>query len=139
MKKCFRCKLTKDLSNFYLNGKGTYCKPCHIMYMKKWKIENQDSKIVADRRYRLYKRYGITPEQYETMFKNQHGACAICKGQNLDGTRLSTDHCHKTGKVRGLLCDPCNRALGFFKDDYRLLVKASEYLEGINSISRIGQ
>lgn len=74
-------------------------------------------------------RYGITPEEYESMEKNQSGLCAICGGPPAGRwSRLHVDHDHGTGEVRGLLCFSCNTLLGCAKDDPRILEKAIEYL-----------
>jgi Recombination endonuclease VII len=79
------------------------------------------------RDYQLRK-YGINSQQYDVMFKNQNGMCAIC-GRPPKNRRLNVDHCHKTGRIRGLLCWRCNRGLGFFwNDDPVLMKKAIEYL-----------
>lgn len=76
------------------------------------------------------KKYGLTPEQYEAMVAAQNNQCAICGGgPRPKGFRLGVDHCHKTGKVRGLLCLPCNHAMGIFKDDLTRLRAAVAYLE----------
>lgn len=66
-------------------------------------------------------KYGISPEDYSRMFADQNGKCAVCgvEGSDKPGDkkkpRLAIDHCHTTGKVRGLLCGPCNRAEGLLK------------------------
>jgi hypothetical protein len=66
-----------------------------------------------DRRrdYMLRHRYGITAAQYDSLLEDQGGVCAICARSNASGRRLHTDHDHATGKVRGLLCERCNRYL----------------------------
>jgi hypothetical protein len=72
--------------------------------------------------------YGISLEEYNKMLSAQGGSCAICSC--VPGLRrLAVDHNHSTGKVRGLLCGPCNRALGILSDDPALLRAASDYLE----------
>ncbi len=76
----------------------------------------------------LKRKYNLTPEQYLTMLKNQNGVCAIC-GKQEKNRRLAVDHCHKTGKIRGLLCALCNTAIGKFNDDVNLLTKAIKYLK----------
>lgn len=76
-------------------------------------------------RIRLKSRYGITPEDYEKMFKKQKGKCAIC---GIKKDKLDIDHCHTTKKVRGLLCGSCNRALGLLKDNTEFLNNAIKYL-----------
>lgn len=76
-------------------------------------------------------KYGVTKEKYQEMLDSQNGVCAICKTKpNFDKLkkRFAIDHCHTTGKVRGLLCDPCNRGIGFLRDDPNILLSATEYL-----------
>jgi hypothetical protein len=74
----------------------------------------------------------VTQEQFDQMVENQNGLCLICgkppsgKGKSAI---LHVDHCHDTGKVRGLLCTNCNCGIGFFKDDPELVKKALAYLE----------
>lgn len=80
------------------------------------------------RRGRLKARYGITLEQWMKLFELQDGVCAICKQPETKAQSLSVDHCHKTGKIRALLCNSCNKGLGFFKDNSRLLKIAAEYV-----------
>lgn len=76
--------------------------------------------VTYNRRVHLRRFYGITPEQYDEMFKTQNGKCAACGREQEDGARhvdrLQVDHDHSTGAVRGLLCSTCNRALGFLSD-----------------------
>lgn len=72
-------------------------------------------------------RYGIELEEYEQMLEDQGGTCYIC--DNPPGKyRLSVDHCHESGTVRGLLCHDCNHGLGKFKDNIGLLFRAIKYL-----------
>ena len=76
----------------------------------------------------LQKKYGISQAQWKAMYDKQRGACAIC-GCRQRYQSLATDHCHKTGKVRGLLCVNCNRGLGKFFDSPIRLHRAAEYIE----------
>lgn len=76
----------------------------------------------------LKSRFGITIDQYNAMEVEQNYTCIICNGKDKSGRSLAVDHCHTTGKVRGLLCTECNTALGLFKDETALLNKAIEYL-----------
>jgi hypothetical protein len=81
----------------------------------------------------MVRKYGITLYDYSRMLVDQEGKCAIC-GTSEGGTRngkakaLAIDHCHKTGKVRQLLCEACNTGLGKFKDSPEILISAAEYL-----------
>jgi hypothetical protein len=68
-------------------------------------------------------------EEYLVMVSRQKGVCAICKKINKNGRALAIDHCHKTGKVRGLLCGKCNIGIGLLDDDIKLLQKATKYLK----------
>lgn len=86
----------------------------------------------------LLRRYGITELEYQEMLKKQKGCCAICgvdkpipSHNSKDGSpqRLAIDHCHETGKVRGLLCFSCNRGIGYLKDSIELLESAIIYLK----------
>jgi hypothetical protein len=78
----------------------------------------------------MKRKYGMTFKKYEQMLSDQSGLCAICASPPPDHhkKRLNIDHCHSSGRVRGLLCDACNRALGLFKDDPDVLLKAISYL-----------
>lgn len=93
---------------------------------KQRNLENPEKRYLTNRKSDLRK-YGITLEQYEQLEKKQKGVCAICGNKNQN-KKLDVDHCHKTGKVRGLLCSNCNNGLGKFKDDKTLLNKAIKYL-----------
>jgi hypothetical protein len=75
------------------------------------------------RRFRL-NRYGISVEEWDTIFDRQGGLCAICKVNPI----RDLDHDHKTGEVRGLLCNPCNQGLGLFNEDRNRLLAAVAYL-----------
>ena len=79
--------------------------------------------------WKLKARYGITVEEYNVMLKNQEFRCAICGIHDDDlPDSLCVDHDHTTGEVRGLLCKPCNLALGSMRDNPLLLQKAAAYL-----------
>ena len=100
-------------------------------YQSKWKSNNID----RVRSYKWKTRFGITSEKYSEMLISQGGVCAICEqeetAQHNTSNRvqkLAVDHCHKTGKVRGLLCQDCNRGIGKFHDDIWRLKSAIEYL-----------
>lgn len=81
-------------------------------------------------RSRLKKYYNITVEQFNEMFSNQLECCAICiKHQSEFNRVFAVDHCHVTGKIRGLLCYRCNQGLGNFRDNIALMYKAIEYLK----------
>jgi hypothetical protein len=93
-----------------------------------WCLANRDKIRRHARRSHLKFYFGITIEQYEKLLIKQNGRCAICQGTN-GRLRLAVDHNHKTNEVRGLLCGPCNRALGLLKDSSKLLAQAIIYLD----------
>ena len=73
--------------------------------------------------------YGITAEEYQAIYEAQGGKCAICQRATGRNKKLSVDHDHKTGEVRGLLCTPCNRdVLGHLRDSVAALLRAVRYL-----------
>ncbi len=87
---------------------------------------NERRQRVAKWRYKV--QYGITIEQYNQMLITQDNKCAICyRDQTQFNTVLCVDHCHKTGKVRGLLCNHCNLGFGLFEEHAERLVSASAY------------
>lgn len=85
----------------------------------------------------LKRTYNIEITTYYELYKKQNGVCAICqcpetaKHKNGKTKRLAVDHCHKTGKVRGLLCVRCNMGIGVFKDSTNLLILAIKYIKGL--------
>lgn len=83
----------------------------------------------AYHRKRLKHYYNMTVKQYEEMNSAQNGVCKICKRVCPSGRKLSVDHCHISGKIRGLLCMKCNKGLGSFEDNMENMKIAIEYLE----------
>ena len=77
----------------------------------------------------LQRLFGITIEEYELILKNQNDVCAICGGVNKNNRTLAVDHNHITGKVRGLLCNRCNPAVGFLLEDILLAEKIISYIK----------
>lgn len=109
-------------------------------YNKIWRDKNPAKvKAIFQRAYtknpdrfanaRLMHEYGISLDKYNELFQIQKGLCAICDSSCKSGKRLSVDHNHDTGEVRGLLCRICNTAIGFFGDDIKKLRKAIAYIE----------
>ena len=119
---------------------------------RQWHIDNKASSAYRHRRYitklmehltpeqrverrewewslRLLKQYGLTRDEYQALWDQQGGVCAICgQPQHRKGVKLYVDHSKSTGHVRGLLCHSCNYGLGVFKDDANRLAAASRYL-----------
>lgn len=120
------------------------CKPCSIAQVKKH--YNKDSQREYRRKIKpmvregykdtyLKKTFNISLDDYNNLKKKQNNYCSICnKPEHRLGKfgfkkDLAVDHCHSTGKVRGLLCQNCNTGLGLFKDDKETLAKAIKYLK----------
>ena len=103
-------------------------------YAKKYREDNKEH----IRNQRMIKKFGIDIDDYNLLLESQNYRCAICKSTETgrkDTKHFSIDHCHKTGKVRGLLCKSCNVMLGEAKDDSNILSKAINYLnEGLGNI-----
>lgn len=84
------------------------------------------------KRYRLARRYGMTLQEYDAMLESQNGKCAICNCPPSEGRDLCVDHNHETGKVRGLLCDLCNKGIGQFGDSAERIESAMLYIKKHN-------
>jgi len=102
-------------------------------YGKKWRLKNKDKLKIYEvtnapkkRNRKLVKKYGITFEDREAMKDKQQDTCAIC-GQTTK--TLHVDHCHRTKKVRGLLCPQHNMMIGLAKDSITILQSAIDYLK----------
>lgn len=86
-----------------------------------------------ERASKLRRKYGLTLDAWNELATRQSFACAVCGVPQTEMERgLFVDHDHKTGRVRGLLCNPCNRGLGYFRDRPDLLQKAKDYLNGLS-------
>lgn len=96
-------------------------------YQREWRKQNPEKA----RNHNLRKMFNISTEEFNILLKKQVGVCAICKQEErLDRySYLSVDHCHETGKIRGLLCSSCNRGLGLFQDKISSLENAISYLK----------
>lgn len=100
------------------------CGPVQLVWKSgRWACE---AKGRDARREHLLTRYGITPEEYDSLLAEQEGRCRICEAERA---LLHVDHDHETNEVRGLLCGNCNRGLGIFSDDPARLRAAARYLE----------
>src|ERR1035437_1228704 len=123
IKKCPTCGETKPSSEYTTLGAGYRSADGNQRY-------KSECKACATKRARVYRRrlIGWTPEQYDQVFLDQGGVCAICGGTD-ENRALAADHDHATGAVRGLLCRRCNQSMGKFDDDLVLLRKVVAYLE----------
>lgn len=154
MKTCTKCESSRELSDFpqdrtKRDGLHSICRACHSAQKKLWRSnpENRESGRLRSKSWReanpeksarsvrsstIKAKYGIDQDRFEEMLAAQGGQCAICGATSPRlswGKHLHIDHCHETGKVRGLLCQPCNTSLGRFGDNPDLLRKAAEYVE----------
>jgi Recombination endonuclease VII len=75
----------------------------------------------------LRKNYGMTIEQYDKLIIAQNYQCAIC-GDKQEDKRLCVDHCHLTGRIRGLLCSRCNQGIGLLRDNADIMLSAIKYI-----------
>ena len=124
MKRCPSCGETKSYVDFPRNkrsrdGFAVYCKPCHNQKGR----ESRD-RAGGSRGYHLWRRYRVTLAEVDDLLREQGGRCAICGRRSPE----HVDHCHVTGRVRGMLCFNCNGGLGQFRDDPEILHAAIEYL-----------
>lgn len=146
MKRCSCCKESKSFLDFYKNrrtkdGLSWVCKLCdkenHKKYQRRlkekgksvWNNKSPEQKahrIKKNKERLLQELYALSYAEFETMLIKQNFCCKIC---NVQTDKLKVDHCHLTGKVRGLLCNSCNLGLGKFQDDPELLEKAVTYLK----------
>lgn len=128
-KACTVCYHVLPLDNFSnaknkRKGKCCQCKECVRKYKQEHKKEAKN--------YRFNTAYGITLEKFNTLFYSQQNKCKICGTRNFGLKGPALDHCHNTGKIRGVLCNKCNLALGLLNDDIEILRNAIQYLEGTN-------
>lgn len=149
---CSRCGVEKSLEAFCKtkstrSGYQNPCKACYNLEKRGYRNANYD-RLRAERkalngttglrelhrRATVKHRYGITQDQYLAMVEAQHGVCLICQEKP---DKLCIDHCHKTGRIRGLLCRKCNLALGHMDDDPVKLVRASQYITSDGQSHRV--
>lgn len=91
--------------------------------------KNQTRKPANQRKYQLRAKYGLTLDDFQRLFDEQNGICAICPRElELGGHKTHVDHCHETGKVRGLLCFHCNTTIGKVNEDQDILARMAAYL-----------
>jgi hypothetical protein len=136
---CKTCGEAKPLTEYYMH-KGrdpqglakypaTSCKLCIIKKEQAKYRANPNKKIRGDWSRNIWQRFGLKAADYTEMLRKQGGVCAICLGPQQANKRMAVDHCHKTGKIRGLLCTLCNSAIGKLKDDPVMIQRALDYLK----------
>jgi hypothetical protein len=127
---CKACDSTKDINEFSNDRHAfrrisRYCKSCNSKKGKR-RYKNAPDKY---RNYSLLKKFGITLLDYQLRLKQQNGGCAICgKSEKENRKMLAIDHDHSTNKIRGILCDSCNKGLGLLGDTPSRLESAWRYL-----------
>lgn len=134
-KRCTMCKIDHPLSDYYSkkgskDGKDYRCKHCHSVMQKRYRKLNPEKFKRQHRAEKLKRLYGMSLEEYDRRVQEQSGKCAVCDKQ--PESNLCVDHDHTTQQVRGLLCSPCNRAIGLLGDNTEGLTKALTYLGKAN-------
>lgn len=139
---CSRCSIEKPTEAFPVRTdtgrRRHHCMACNTAASRRWRNNNRErhnataaalrrQKPEAHRGYTIKYRHGITIQQYKEMEAAQGGKCAICRLPDKNNN-LSVDHCHKTGRIRGLLCGNCNRMIGLGEDEPTRLESAAQYL-----------
>lgn len=141
MKKCSKCEKKLPVTMFFKDnankrdGLYSVCKDCKNDRTAKWRVDNREQYNAKMRAYNKanyaklrLQRYKLTPEVHAQMLLEQKGVCAICEKLPKGKRPLCVDHSHLSGKVRGLLCYGCNRALHIL-ESVELLEKAKNYLK----------
>lgn len=143
---CSKCKNELPLSSYTPSDRSNrypYCRKCRNKSTKLTKLRHPETyekyKQKNKLKYReraLIKKYNLTLEAYRTIHDQQNGVCKICEQpetalqpNGIDIKDLCVDHCHSTGKIRGLLCHGCNAGIGHFQDNTEKLRKAIIYLD----------
>lgn len=145
MKVCPKCKQDRLDSDFGTDRRCNYCcreksklyrkaNPERVKTsVKQWRNEHPEDQKAWLRKARL-KRFGLSEEDYLKLLTDQNGKCAVCKEAETEVysegkiKMLAVDHCHKTNRIRGLLCSACNKAEGLLKSDVQRVLSLAEYL-----------
>lgn len=137
IKKCSTCQVLKSLDSFNKNktkkdGLNTLCRDCSNKKSKRYYLLNKQMHIKKVAVYKsnhkakvIASRLKINESEVQAILDASNSLCAICHRK----TKLVVDHCHSSNKVRGLLCNSCNKGLGFFEDNVERLSSAIKYIE----------
>lgn len=143
-KSCSHCNKTLPIEKFYKLSRGGVradCISCSSLRNKNYYTKNKKELTSKSKAYalenkekikndKMRRKFGIAIEEKILLFAKQGNKCAICGcTENNVGRDWDIDHCHKTGKIRGILCSNCNRGLGLFQDSSEYLKQACTYLE----------
>lgn len=124
---CVWCNISQPIENFTpskrnTGGRERACKNC------RWIKRDKEAHKTSGRRHTLMRNYGITLEDYRTLEIQQDYKCALCN--KTPKQKLAVDHCHETGRIRGLLCHSCNTSLGKLGDSVESIERVLRYLKG---------
>ena len=143
-KVCRDCCRHKPLAAFHRqvserDGFNSRCKECNNHRRAEFSAKHPERQRKIHKGAQLRYKYGLTPEQYQAMLVAQSGGCAIC-GADSPGcgrTYFSVDHCHASGRVRGLLCSNCNSGIGLLGDSASTVAKALAYLQHAGKVADV--
>ena len=127
-RKCNKCNEILPVTDFHIKAdKNTnhyrFNSPCKF-------CANLNRNKNYYKAHRLKIKYNLSQEEYDLKLKEQNYSCAICDIHKDDYSKeFSVDHCHKTGKVRSLLCTQCNSGIGFFRENITVMKKAIQYIK----------
>lgn len=143
-KKCPRCAEQKPVGAFAVDrgrktGLQSYCRPCQAGTARAIREADIEKYRAKSRAWyhahpkswwgiRLTQRYGLSLDDYDRMLISQSGRCLVCGNDFKHSRDSNVDHCHKTGRVRGILCTACNSGIGYFRDDPTIMESAITYL-----------
>jgi hypothetical protein len=139
-RKCTKCGIVKNPEDFFadstkkITGRRPDCKECNKKKSVDWARKNRKKRTKSQYFWTVKYKYNLTEEQYNEFIVGHVGKFAICntlpksKRNGKTRIRMHVDHCHKTGKVRGLLCYKCNSGIGLFEDDITRMKSAIKYI-----------
>lgn len=137
-KQCQKCKIAHPVKSFTRNARNkdnlsTWCKQCRAEYAKFYRAMNKEKIKRKQRDIRYKESYGISLEDYDKILEKQGNKCACCGSTEASKSpgkwaNFCVDHCHLTGKVRGLLCNSCNIGIGKLGDNLDGVLNAVSYL-----------
>lgn len=131
-KKCSRCKEIKPTSEFHKNSRNKHTKPTWSDYKSFCKVCNNKINLEQKEKYPhhwIATKYKVTKEVAHEWYLKSMQKCDICGYVwKVDTDRLCIDHCHTTGKIRGILCKHCNHVLGHARDNIETLENSIKYL-----------
>lgn len=122
-------KILKKMANYLYFVMSNY-KEYQARYNREWRKRNKEKRREYHKKHHLFKKYGITKTDYDNLLISQNHCCKICGRHKSEFKRsLAVDHCHKTNKVRGLLCHHCNAAIGHLFESVKIMEAAITYIK----------